>query len=165
MTDQSTGVLMRGVPVRINGVDVDGAWTAETRLIDIVRDQLGLTGTKEACGVGECGACTLLVGGVPTLSCITIAARVTADVETIEGIAQESSRLRRELASRGGVQCGFCTPGVVVSAVALLREGGQLTEQTVRRRLAGNICRCTGYTGIVEAVLATAGTPAKDPQP
>jgi aerobic-type carbon monoxide dehydrogenase small subunit (CoxS/CutS family) len=126
----------------------------------VLRDQLGITSVKLACERGECGACTVLLGDRPVLSCVTPAQLVRDSVTTVDGLAEESRELREELADRGGFQCGFCTPGQVVLAVALLREGlpdePAAARENVRRALSGNICRCTGYVGIVDAVVATA---------
>lgn len=131
-----------------------------TSLLEILREYLGLTGTKEACGRGECGACTVLVGGVPQLSCITLAGLVASPVTTIEGLAQDWSDLRRAFAEHGGFQCGFCTSGQIVHAAAILTAGIPAApaeaERHLRHRLSGNICRCTGYAGIVAAVMDVA---------
>lgn len=127
------------------------------RLLAVLRDRLGLTGTKLACGVGECGACTVLVDDRPVQACITLAATVRGQVRTIErtGIGD---LLRQCFADEGGFQCGFCTPGQLMSAQALLercdRAGVRPTEQQIRAALTGNVCRCTGYAGIVRAVEA-----------
>jgi aerobic-type carbon monoxide dehydrogenase small subunit (CoxS/CutS family) len=122
------------------------------RLLDVLRDRLGLSGTKEGCGRGECGACTVLVGGVPVLSCITLAARVSGPVETIEGLTEEASDLASAFADTGGFQCGFCTPGQIVRGVSLLRQGLPATDGELRRAMSGNVCRCTGYNGIIDAL-------------
>jgi aerobic-type carbon monoxide dehydrogenase small subunit (CoxS/CutS family) len=122
------------------------------RLLDVLRDRLGLTGTKEGCGRGECGACTVLIGGAPVLSCITLASRVRAPVETIEGLAEEATDLAGALADEGGFQCGFCTPGQIVRGVSLLRQGLPPGDGELRRAMAGNVCRCTGYNGIIDAL-------------
>jgi len=127
------------------------------RLLDVLREDLGLTGTKEGCGEGECGACTVLLNGAPVNSCLIPIAQVQgARIVTIEGLAgdPEAERLQRSLVQCGGVQCGFCTPGVVMSAYALLRRQPAPTAAEVRQALAGNICRCTGYQKITEAVTA-----------
>lgn len=122
------------------------------RLLDVLRERHGLMGTKEACGRGECGACTVLVDGTPVLSCITLAARVTGEVTTVEGVADEAGDLRGAFADCGAFQCGFCTPGQIVRGTALLRGGLPDDDDELRRQMSGNICRCTGYTGIIEAL-------------
>ncbi|WP_033296174.1 (2Fe-2S)-binding protein [Amycolatopsis jejuensis] len=122
-------------------------------LLELLRDRLGLTGTKLACGNGECGACTVLVDGTPVLACITLAARVRGPVETIEGLAGETARLREAFADAGAFQCGFCTSGQLVHAAALLRAGEvPADDHGLRHQLAGNICRCTGYSAIVQGI-------------
>lgn len=126
------------------------------RLIDVLREQVGITGTKEACGRGECGACTVLIDGRPALSCITLARRVHGSVETIEGLADEAMALRAAFARRAAFQCGFCTPGQIVRGVALLREGLPDSESDLRHAMSGNICRCTGYEGIIDALREAA---------
>ncbi|GAA1538987.1 (2Fe-2S)-binding protein [Nocardioides humi] len=145
--------------LKINGeqvaVDVQGAES----LAAVLRERVGLTGTKIACERGECGACTVLVDGRATMSCIQPAALVDGEVETIEGLAEEIRDLREEFADRGAFQCGFCTPGQLVRATALLREeAGRagLDPEVVRHQMSGNICRCTGYQAIVAAVVEVA---------
>jgi aerobic-type carbon monoxide dehydrogenase small subunit (CoxS/CutS family) len=137
-------------------VDVSGLPSLAT----VLRDQLHLTAAKIACGRGECGACTVLVGGRPTMSCITPAVLVREPVETSEGLAEESRDLRERFADSGAFQCGFCTPGQVVHACALLRGGLPADDgdrrARVRDALSGNICRCTGYQAIVDSVCAVA---------
>lgn len=127
----------------------------EERLLDVLRDRLGLTGTKEGCGRGECGACTVLIDGAPVLSCITLAARVRGPVETIEGVAERAPDLAAAFADHGAFQCGFCTPGQLLRGEALLRRGLPADERELRRAVSGNICRCTGYNGIVDALRST----------
>jgi aerobic-type carbon monoxide dehydrogenase small subunit (CoxS/CutS family) len=148
----------------VNGAAVDVAMPPGVRLIDILRGQLGLTGTKESCGRGECGACTVLIDGRPVVSCLVYAETVSGAVTTIEGLAEANTDLREAFADCGAFQCGFCTPGQVVRAVALLAEkwpdDAAAREKFIRHRLSGNICRCTGYTGIVEAVLRTSAARA-----
>jgi len=122
------------------------------RLIDVLREQLGLTGTKEACGRGECGACTVLVDGRPVLACITLARRVSGEVHTIEGLAEEGEALRVAFARRAAFQCGFCTPGQIVRGVSLLRSGVPQDERSLREAIVGNVCRCTGYAGVLDAL-------------
>jgi aerobic-type carbon monoxide dehydrogenase small subunit (CoxS/CutS family) len=129
-------------------------------LLDVLRDQLRLTGAKPGCRRGECGACTVLVGGRPILSCIQLACLVDGPVVTIEGLGPELDPLREAFADCGGFQCGYCTPGQLVQAFALIQAGlpsdaGE-AEQAVRRGMSGNVCRCTGYAGIVAAVMRVA---------
>jgi aerobic-type carbon monoxide dehydrogenase small subunit (CoxS/CutS family) len=135
----------------VNGRPIEIGVEPDDRLLDVLRDRLGLLGTKEACGRGECGACTVLVRGRPVMSCLVLAARVDS-VETIEGLREEARALREAFADTGAFQCGFCTPGQIVRGVALLREGLPADEQALRREISGNICRCTGYSGIVRAL-------------
>jgi aerobic-type carbon monoxide dehydrogenase small subunit (CoxS/CutS family) len=140
--------------VLVNGslsIGADSVGPSE-RLIDVLRDRLDLTGTKESCGRGECGACTVLVEGVSVLSCITLASRVDGDVVTVEGLADEARMLRGAFADRGAFQCGFCTPGQIVRGVELLRAGLPDDDGELRRRMSGNVCRCTGYNGIIQAL-------------
>ena len=129
-----------------------------TRLLDLLRNRLGLLGAKEACGRGDCGACTVLVGDRAVPSCLVLAARVDEPVRTVEGIAADASALREAFADMGGLQCGYCTPGLVVRAHQLIESGecDTPTGDDIRRALAGNFCRCTGYNGVVAAVRHTA---------
>ncbi len=147
--------------LKVNGKLVDAPAQAGMRLLDFLRDTLGLTGAKEACGRGECGACTVLMDGRPILSCIALTETILGEISTIEGLANEYVALRQAFADHGSFQCGFCTPGQIVRAAALLREPWPDNplehEAFVRRRISGNICRCTGYTGIVDAILSVAG--------
>ncbi len=136
----------------VNGAEVLVAGSPGDRLLDLLRNQLGLTGTKEACGVGECGSCTVLIDGVPVLACITLTGLVRGEVETIEGLREETLNLRADLASVGGLQCGFCTPGQVVSAGPVIRRRQPVNDAEIRHAISGNICRCTGYNGIVAAI-------------
>src|SRR5215218_8355692 len=134
---------------------------ADAFLLEVLRDKLALTGAKFGCGMGECGACTVLLDGAPVLSCLTLAIEAQGhEITTIEGLAKngELDPVQRAFAETGGVQCGFCTPGMVLSARALLNEHPDPTEDEVRRALSGNLCRCTGYGKIVEAVLAASET-------
>ncbi len=128
-------------------------------LIEVLREWLGLTGTKQGCDGGECGACTVLVDGQPRLACLTLAASLEGRaIETIEGLARAGklAPLQRAFHERLGTQCGYCTPGMVMAAEALLRRNSHPSETDVREALAGNLCRCTGYVKIVESVLAAA---------
>jgi xanthine dehydrogenase YagT iron-sulfur-binding subunit len=134
----------------INGGRYDLDVPAGTTLAEALRDEIGLTGTKIACGEGHCGACTVLVGGRPTLSCITLAHRVAAEVTTIEGLRDHP--MVKAFVRADAVQCGFCTPGQIVSAVALVEATSAPSVEEIRHRMAGNICRCGTYPKIEEAI-------------
>jgi len=147
----------RLLSLTVNGRAREDAIADHTLLVDYLREQLGLTGTKTGCDGGECGACTVLVDGAPQLACITLAARCAGrHVETIEGLAQggRMSRLQAAFHERLGTQCGFCTPGMIMAAEALLRRDPAPDEAAIRAALAGNLCRCTGYVKIIESVQA-----------
>ena len=121
------------------------------RLLDVLRDDLGLYGTKEGCGEGECGACTVLIDGAAVNSCLIPVCQVAGrEITTIEAAGLE--RIQEAFVAEGGAQCGICTPGMVVAGVACVRSGRELDEETIREALAGNLCRCTGYVRIVQAV-------------
>ncbi len=140
---------------RLNGREVVVDVHPGRRLLDLLREDLGLTGTKEGCGEGECGACTVLVDGRPRLSCLTAAIQVEGkDVLTVEGLAREGKLhpLQEAFIQTAGVQCGFCTPGLLLAAYALLQENPNPTRDEIREYLSGNLCRCTGYAQVVEAV-------------
>ena len=153
------------MPSRLLTLSVNGRTQAvaaadSATLLDVLRDRLHLTGTKQGCDGGECGACTVLVDGAPRLACITLAASVEGRaIETIESLATQGrlSALQRAFHEQLGAQCGFCTPGMVMAAEALLRREPQPSEAQIRDALAGNLCRCTGYVKIVEAVQTAAG--------
>ena len=151
---------MKGLlTLTVNGRLREDAVGGNALLIDYLRDTLGLTGTKQGCDGGECGACTVLVDGEPRLACSTLAHSVAGrHVETIEGLAHEGnlSRLQRAFHEHLGTQCGFCTPGMIMAAEALLRRSAHPTEEEIREALGGNLCRCTGYVKIIEAVKAAA---------
>ena len=147
---------MSKISLQVNGQAVSGDVDGSTRLLDFVRDSLELTGTKEGCAVGECGACTVILNGDAVCSCLVLAAQCdNAAVTTVEGLA--SDRLGQELQTafveHGGVQCGFCTPGVLMSAKALLDKNPKPSDEELLDALEGNICRCTGYQNIVKAVV------------
>jgi len=146
--------------VVVNGRAREDAVVDHALLVDYLRDTLGLTGTKQGCDGGECGACTVLINGEPRLACITLAATCEgAQIETIESLAVggRMSRLQQAFHEKLGTQCGFCTPGMIMSAEALLRRNPRPTEAEIRDALAGNLCRCTGYVKIIESVQAAAG--------
>jgi carbon-monoxide dehydrogenase small subunit len=144
---------------QVNGVHRELDVAPASRLIDVLREDLGLTGTKEGCGEGECGACTVLVDDQAVDSCLMLATQVRGKrVLTIEGLARdgELDELQRQFIDHGAIQCGFCTPGMLLSAKALLLANPDPTESEIRTALAGNLCRCTGYQTIVAAVQAAA---------
>jgi len=127
------------------------------RLIDFLREEMNLTGVKEGCSEGECGACTVLFNGDPVNSCIMLAIQAEgAEITTIEGIAKDGklSDLQQAFIDHGAVQCGFCTPGMILAAQALLDKNPHPAEAEIRHAISGNLCRCTGYQAIVDAILA-----------
>jgi aerobic-type carbon monoxide dehydrogenase small subunit (CoxS/CutS family) len=145
--------------VTVNGVAYGLEVPPATTLLNAVRGEVGLTGTKEGCDDSECGACMMLLDGQPVNSCSYLALQADGrEVTTVEGLADGEglSPLQRAFLEHGGVQCGFCTPGMLISAEALLRANSGPSEDEVRLALAGNLCRCTGYDGLVKAVLAVA---------
>jgi 4-hydroxybenzoyl-CoA reductase subunit gamma len=149
----------RIVTTTVNGVRREEAVADATLLLDYLREQLALTGTKRGCDGGECGACTVLVDGEPVLACLTLAARCEGrSIETIESLAQGGrlSALQAAFHAKLGTQCGFCTPGMIMAAEALLRRDPAPDEAAIREALAGNLCRCTGYVKIIESVQAAA---------
>jgi len=145
--------------LNVNGVAYRVELDPHTSLLDAVRDVIGLTGSKEGCDDSECGACMMLLDGKPVNSCSYLALQTEGlDVTTVEGLAEddELAPLQRALLEHGGVQCGFCTPGMLISATALLRSNPDPSDDDVRIALSGNLCRCTGYDGIVRAVRSAA---------
>jgi 4-hydroxybenzoyl-CoA reductase subunit gamma len=150
----------RLVALTINGRPREDAVADNMLLLDYLRQTAGLTGTKQGCDGGECGACTVLIDGEPRLACITLAASCESrQVETIEGLAIDGrmSRLQKAFHEKLGTQCGFCTPGMIMAAEALLRRHPRPTVAEIREALSGNLCRCTGYVKIIESVQAAAG--------
>ena len=153
----------RIVALTVNGRAREDAVADSMLLLDYLREQAGLTGTKRGCDGGECGACTVLVDGEPQLACLTLVARCEGKrVETIEGLADNGrmSALQAAFHERLGTQCGYCTPGMIMAAEALLRQNPSPTEPEIRAALAGNLCRCTGYVKIIESVQAVGTDPA-----
>lgn len=147
------------VRFRLNGHPVDVGCPAERILLDLLREDLHLTGTKRGCDLGTCGCCTVLVDGRPTLSCLTLAHLAEGrTVETIEGVSppQGLSPVQEAFVAHGATQCGFCTPGFVVTATALLRSNPSPGRAEIERAISGNLCRCTGYLKIIEAIESVA---------
>jgi carbon-monoxide dehydrogenase small subunit len=134
-------------------VEVPPNWT----LLRLLRDKFGLTGTKEGCGIGECGACTVLLDGMPVNACLVLAPKVEGrKVETIEGLGSRESLhpLQKSFIDHGAIQCGFCTPGILMSSKALLEENASPTREEIKEAISGHLCRCTGYHQIIEAIEA-----------
>lgn len=149
-------LLMR---FRVNGQDVEVAAAPNRLLLDVLREDLGLTGTKLGCDDGSCGACTILVDGLPMQCCMMLAVSYqNCDILTIEGLAQkgELDPIQKAFCSEGGQQCGFCTPGMILSARALLVENDDPSVTDISQAIAGNLCRCTGYTKIIAAIQKAA---------
>ena len=147
----------------INGLPVATVAPAERVLLDLLRDDLGLVGTKRGCDLGTCGCCTVLLDGRPTLSCLTLARLAEGrTITTIEGLAPPGglTPVQRAFVEHGATQCGFCTPGFLLTATALLRENPHPSRDEIVRAISGNLCRCTGYTKIIEAIeAASTGAP------
>lgn len=147
------------ITCRVNGEDHTCLADPRDTLLELLRDRLGLTGTKEGCSNGNCGACTVLVDGAAVCACLMMASEAPGyEITTVEGIADDDGLhpVQRALVERGGTQCGFCTPGVVLSAVALLNENPNPSDAEIRNAVAGNLCRCTGYDKIVRAIADAA---------
>ena len=151
--------MKRELKLTVNGEPYEVLIEPRTTLLGLIRDHLGLTGTKEGCSEGMCGACTVLVDGKAVKSCLVLALQVQGKkVTTIEGLAQggQLSPIQDSFVEYGAIQCGFCTPGMVVSAKAFLDEHPNPTEEDVKFAIAGNLCRCTGYVKIIEAITGVA---------
>jgi aerobic-type carbon monoxide dehydrogenase small subunit (CoxS/CutS family) len=145
------------ITLRVNGECHELAVLPHHTLLEVLREDMGLTGTKHGCELGECGACTVLIDGLPVLSCLTLPLEVQeSEITTIEGLEQNGKLhpLQETFAESGAAQCGYCTPGILLAGVALLRENPRPTREQLKEALAGNLCRCTGYTKIYEAVEA-----------
>jgi carbon-monoxide dehydrogenase small subunit len=147
------------ISLTVNGVTHEVAVEPRRTLLELIREDLGLTGTKKGCGIGDCGTCTVLLDGVATFSCLTLA--VQADgctVETVEGLAENGklNRLQQAFVDQGAIQCGYCTPGMLMTTTELLRRNPHPEEDEIRKAISGNLCRCTGYQKIVEAIQSAA---------
>ena len=148
------------ITLHVNGERHEIAVVPHHTLLEVLREDLGLIGTKHGCELGECGACTVLIAGLPALSCLVLPLEVQeSEITTIEGVEANGQLhpLQETFAELGAAQCGYCTPGILLSGIALLRDHPQPTRAQMQEALAGNLCRCTGYTKIYEAVEAAAG--------
>ncbi|MDP2660498.1 MAG: (2Fe-2S)-binding protein [Dehalococcoidia bacterium] len=149
--------MKKALALTVNGEDYEVLADTHRTLLEVLRDSLGLTGSKEGCGLGACGACTVLIDGKANLACLTLAfAAQGKQVTTIEGLAVNGKLhpIQDAAVRYGAIQCGFCTPGWIMSAKALLDENPKPTEHEVKTAIAGNLCRCTGYVKIIESVIA-----------
>ncbi len=147
------------IRLTVNGDSYELLVETHFSLLRVLREQVGLTGTKEGCGAGECGACTVLLDGKPVNSCLVLAVQANEkDVVTIEGLAHEGKLhpIQEAFIQHGAVQCGFCSPGMILTAKAILDANPNPSEEEIRSGLAGNLCRCTGYTKIIKAIRAVA---------
>ncbi len=148
---------MINLKFKVNGKAVILDVPDNMRLLDILREKLGLTGTKEGCGIGECGACTVIMNGKAVHSCMIFACQLQGtEVETVENLEKDEllSKLQKSFLENGAIQCGFCTPGMLMSAKALLNKNPHPSEDEIKEALEGNLCRCTGYIPIIESIKA-----------
>lgn len=149
--------MKRILKLHINGEDYEVLTEIHKTLLEVLREDLGLTGTKRGCDLGTCGTCTVLIDGKPYLSCLTLAVDVQGkNILTIEGLAKDGELhpLQKAFAEKGAIQCGFCTPGMILTAKAFLDEQPHPSVGEVKKAISGNLCRCTGYVKIVEAILS-----------
>jgi len=149
--------MKRVLKLNVNGEDFEVLTEPNKTLLEVLREDLGLTGTKRGCDLGTCGACTVLIDGKPWLSCLTLAATVQGrKITTIEGLAQDGKLhpLQKSFVEKGAIQCGFCTPGMIMTAKAFLDERAHPSEEEVKKAISGSLCRCTGYVKIMEAILS-----------
>ncbi len=157
---QTEGVKLKSlIDLKVNGQNYEVAVDTRRTLLEVLREELGFTGTKNGCDQGECGTCTVLLDGKPVHSCLTLAVGIQGkEVTTIEGLAKgdELHPLQQAFVDHGAIQCGFCTPGMILTGKALLEKNHSATEDEIRRAISGNLCRCTGYVKIVEAIKAVA---------
>ena len=151
------------IELKINGQVHELAVDTNITLLEVLREDLGLTGTKKACDLGECGACTVLLDGKPVHSCLTLAIKAQgSEIQTIEGLAEGENLhpLQQSFVDHGAIQCGYCTPGMIMTSKSLLDGNPSPTDHEIKKAISGNLCRCTGYVKIVEAVKAVAGKKA-----
>jgi carbon-monoxide dehydrogenase small subunit len=153
--------VKQGIALSVNGDTYEVLISTNQTLLEVLRDKLGLMGTKKGCDLGACGACSVLVDGEVYLSCLLLAVEaVGKEIVTIEGLSDggELHPLQKSFVELGGLQCGFCTPGIIMTAKAILDEEPHPTEESVRKKMAGNLCRCTGYKKVIEAVMSASGS-------
>ena len=151
--------MKRILKLHVNGEEFEVLTQVHKTLLEVLREDLGLTGTKRGCDLGTCGACTVLIEGKPFLSCLILAVDVQGKkILTIEGLAKEGELhpLQKAFVEKGAIQCGFCTPGMILTSKAFLDENPRPSEGEVKKAISGNLCRCTGYVKIVEAILTVA---------
>lgn len=151
--------MKQNIHLRVNGEEYSVAVEPHKTLLWLLREELNLTGTKEGCGAGECGACAVIFNGRPVNSCLVLAVEADgAEIQTVEGEAKggELSELQKAFIEHNALQCGFCTPGMIMSARALLNKNPKPTEEEIKETIEGNLCRCTGYKPIIEAIKAAA---------
>ena len=151
--------MKKVLKLQVNGEEAEVLTEIHKTLLEVLREDLGLTGTKRGCDLGTCGACTVLIDGKPSLSCLTLAADVQGKkIMTIEGLSLDGELhpLQKAFVEKGAIQCGFCTPGMILTAKAFLDEHPGPSEGEVKKAISGNLCRCTGYVKIIEAILSVA---------
>jgi aerobic carbon-monoxide dehydrogenase small subunit len=149
--------MKSAIELHVNGDSYEILVSPNNTLLEVLREKLGMMGTKRGCDLGACGACTVLIDGEAALSCLMLALdAVGKEVTTIEGLSEtgELHPLQQAFVDQGALQCGFCTPGMILTAQALLQEDPRPTEETIKKKMAGNLCRCTGYKKVVEAVMS-----------
>jgi carbon-monoxide dehydrogenase small subunit len=155
--------LKKQIRLQVNGYEHDLLIEPHRTLLEVLRKEIGLTGTKEGCGRGECGACTVIIDGEAVLACLVLAVQARGrHILTIEGLAREGKldSLQEAFVKYGAIQCGFCTPGMIMTSKALLAQNPEPTEEEIKTALSGNLCRCTGYVKIIEAVRNASQTEA-----
>ncbi len=157
--------MKQAINLNVNGDTYELLIAPNQTLLEVLREKIGLMGTKRGCDLGACGACTVLVDGEAYLSCIMLAVdAVGKNITTIEGLGNEGELhpLQQAFIDHGALQCGFCTPGIILTAKAILDEDASPTEQSLKKKLAGNLCRCTGYKKVLDAVVDVAGLSSKE---